>query len=411
MQLSDCDLSNATTTVCKNHFKAILSTLEEFLSTKRTDYSKLRSDLTVGPWTAMISPACLTRKGLIFTFSPLSAESIHLLQNPKSVTDDNATKYIRQSHWDQIKSYWKIIENRTVVGISEKTVFIRGRVFMTQGDNGNIGHSIQRQACDMAAAIGAKVGPFDGIMNRDGTCIGIVSLILTAVADAIAVMQQPAPLAQMDWSVSNGVMCFEQLMFQKPNACGAQGLYDRPANQNETLKLVRSVLFKRLKLPRMSISVNRRDRSRCIKNILLYGRGDAHRRRLLNVGTIKTSLEMNKCLNVTLVNSWARSAPEQARLINSMDAMIMPHSAAIYASLFLPDFAWLMEIGKKSWIRVGLIPALPFSYHYINFGLDLLPYNAKIDKGVFGHEDQSFSVNSTTIEFIRSIAESHACEC
>jgi hypothetical protein len=411
LKLYDCDFSNPTTEVCKNHSFTMLSTLGRFLSTKHTEYSKLRSDLTVNSWAATISPACINRQGRIFTFSPLSFESIKIISSSDAIADDNDVDCMRRSYWNYMKAQLKIIDNRTVSEVSEKTVFIRGRIFVTNGNSGNIAHSIQHLTCNMAAAIGSKSGPFDGTINWEGRCAAVAWSIVTAIADAIALTQHPAPLARIDWLVPSGFMCFEHLSIQRPNACGPHELNRRPSNHNETLKIVRSVLFERQNLSRKSTSMSERTRSPCIKKVLIYSRNDTSRRKLLNAGTIQTSVAANKCLNVTLINSWPISASEQALMVNSVDAMIMPHGAAIYTSLFLPDAGWVIEIGSNTWIGMGLISVLPFSYHYISFGLDVSPEGSKIDSGRLAVPKDSFSVNQTTIDYIRSIVESHACEC
>ena len=411
VKIFDCDFSNPTTETCKNHSKAILSTLDEFLSSKHTDLQKVSTTLTLSSWAAMLSPICITRDGRIFTFSPLSVESIRMIPSSDAIADDNDIDCMRRSYWNHIQPYWKITENRTAAGISGKTVFIRGRTFVTEGNNGNIAHSIQHLACNMAAAIGAKPAPFDGTINWEGKYDNVISLIVTAIADAIALTQQPAPLARLDWLVPNGFMCFEHLSIQRPNACGGHGLSRRHPSQNETMKLIRSVLFERLNLSRKSIPISRHTRSPCIRQIVVYTRNNTGRRRLLNADAIKTSLAANKCFNVTRLDKWPTSASEQAHMVNSADAFIMPHGAAIYTSLFLPDFAWLIEIGKNTWIAGGLIPVLPFSYHYINFGLDIVPKEANIDLYASDPSERSFTVNRTTIDYIRSIVEPHACEC
>jgi hypothetical protein len=295
--------------------------------------------------------------------------------------------------------------------LTAKSVFVRGHTFVTDGADGNIGHAIQRLACDMAAAIGVKSSPFDAIINWEIMGQNPPSFVVTAIADVLVLIQRPVPLARLHWLDHRSFMCFEHLTFHRPNACGGFELERRPTNQKKTLKLVRSALFRRLKLPRMSVPIDRHTLLPCTRRILIYDRNNTVRRRLMNIEAIKNSITGYRCLNVSVIHSIPKLPMDQALLLNSVDVFIMPHGATAYLSLFLPDFAWLIEIGLNTWIKHGLIPALPLSYHHINFGLDLMKYDPSFDRLGSAAVDRSFTVNRTAIDFIQSRVLYNACTC
>lgn len=406
-----CELTNRSTLMWKTHCHKMLMTLGGFAASKQLKLSDLTTKLTFSSWAATLGPVCIGRSSHIFTFSPISVDKILVTGPQECEIHGDELRAVQESYLNYFKTQWKVTKAMTQRALTQATPFIRGRTFATHADNGNIGHCIQRLMCDIAAAIGSKSEPFNNSINLEVLSQNLVSLVVSGILDTIADVQKPIVVHRFHRSIQNDFLCFEDLTIQRPNSCGPHGLGFRPSNQNQTIRRIRSMLFQRLRLSREVASKDKVHNSTCMKNILIYDRNNTMKRRFLNPMALHESLISNICLNITVIHDIPAAPLMQAKLLNSVDVFITPHSAAAYLSLFLPDGAWLIEIALSTWMKQAMAPIMPIFYYNADFGLDLVQYNSSFDHGGPKPEDRSFYLNKTAIRILSSFIHSSTCVC
>ena len=313
---------------------------------------------------------------------------------------------------ETVNKHRRICQNTTRVMYSSRTSLILGHTFLISGDNGNIGHCLQRLMCDAAAKVEARTVPYSVTMNweslDDNT---IVSLVVKTITDTISISQNPIPLMRFERLRHLDILCFERLIFQRPDPCDPHSLTTFPSNQEETLTKVRSMLFRRMNISRKIASIDPCTNTSCVKHMVIYDRNNREVHRILNSVMLQNTLVTHRCLNVTVIHDIPVSAIDQEFLINSADLFITSHSTTASLSFLLPDAAWLIEIGQITWVKDALMLYFPLFYQLVDFGLDLEKYNPDFDRLGHRESERSFTLNSHSINAILGIVQYHACSC
>ena len=100
--------------------------------------------------------------------------------------------------------------------------------------------------------------------------------------------------------------------------------------------------------------INRSTPISCIRNVLIYTKGDASHRRLLNWRELSTLMKTSFGLETTVWHSVElRSLADQISGVSMHDIVIFPHSAFTTVAVFMRTNSVMIEldIDGKSWIR------------------------------------------------------------
>ncbi|XP_024380065.1 uncharacterized protein [Physcomitrium patens] len=163
-------------------------------------------------------------------------------------------------------------------------------------------------------------------------------------------------------------LCFESLTLSA-DATGRMTPHLGLQNFGPAIDRYRKAAYSYFRIPDPKLSTPPRP-----MRVTLYGRGDASRRRIVNIDEVAQHLRSmtQPPLLVTIVDellasgAYNQSLPEVVSLMAQTDVYITPHGANTWATLFMPKRAAVIEIygpcGPTTWLASTIVPALELKH-------------------------------------------------
>lgn len=295
-----------------------------------------------------------------------------------------------REYWSKNDPFWRLYREYVDFSpTSSETVHLKGTTFFYTLHVDNIAQFFQELACHEPILLNRQyragrnhtwdnfftphlqIGQPRKATGEDAWC----HQQLKWTVEAAEVLQPGHPIhltGQHNLSTHPRV-CFDRVIVYQPGSCKWHDeplINAFPAGTREANRLRSGHILRSHGL--------REKVGQCLKSIIVYDRGDAGRRRLINGQHVVDTLEKMTNVSVRLLSSLPQDIHGQMEVYNSADLFIEPHSASNYNTQFQPAGALHYEIGQhaiSSWWERGMAPWSDQVYKAWKFGWQVVDDN------------------------------------